>query len=363
MRSFLLSQLKNLSIFRCRGVLQLPLFLPITLSVTSLLATSDDEQRVSLLECKMEKISSESVYSCRSGSRFASGRPVTSGYDLSAFVDLLYWKFYEGGGDYTVKSRVENACVGRMEKLSFEWEPGYRIGASYGFSDLWDFTGSFTRMKSDGDDDVHAPAGGELSMVSPYGVYGAVGSFREKLQFSLFNFEIGSSYFVSHSFYLRPHFGAQVAWIHQKFQASSSGYSAYNRFQNQFNGGGLRAGLDTKWFFDCHWNLVFNAAASALYGKCKVLMRNDSSGYITHIKANINRIVPSLQSLVGLCWETNFSEDNNHISLLLAYENNYWWRQNQLIRYENDLSDAPYGTRLSEDLGSQGLTFELSLFF
>ncbi len=339
------------------------LFFPIALSATSLFAVSNDEQRVSLLECKMEKVRGESVYLCHNGARFASGRPVTAGYNLSAFVDVLYWKFYDGGNDYSVKNNtVLPKIIGRMEKLNYEWEPGYRIGASYGFSDQWDFTVSLIRMKSDCDDEKHAPAGGALEPVSPYGVNGGFGGVRKNLKYSVFNFEMGSSYFVSRSFYLRPHFGAQAAWIHQKIHSSSSGNSVYNRFQNQFNGGGLRLGLDTKWFFDSHWNFVFNAATSALYGKFNVSMR-DNSTTTSHIGADISRLVPSVQSLAGLCWEMNFAEDNNHISLLLAYENSYWWRQNQLVRFENNLRAPSYGSRMSEDLGMQGLTFDLTLFF
>ena len=89
----------------------------------------------------------------------------------------------------------------------------------------------------------------------------------------------------------------------------------------------------------------------------------DCLPFMNHIAADINRIVPSVQSLLGLCWEMNFAEDQNHISVLLAYENSYWWRQNQLIRLEKTRATPPYGTRLSEDLGSQGLTFDVSLFF
>jgi hypothetical protein len=336
----------------------------LTLTAASLSADSNNEERLSLLECKMQKVRGESVYPCRNGARFASGRPVTCGYNLSAFAEVLHWRFYEGGNDYTVKNTtVLPRILGRLEKVNFEWETGYRFGASYGFSDQWDFTSSYTYMKSDGDDEEWAPAGGELEPVSPYGVNGAGGSVSANLKYSVFNFEMGSSYFVSRSFYLRPHFGAQGAWIHQKLRASSSGYSVYNRFQNNFSGGGLRIGMDTKWFFHRYWNLVFNASTSALYGKCKVSMRDNSTETATHIGADINRIVPSVQSLVGLCWEMNFAEDNNHISVMLAYENSYWWRQNQLVRLENSLSAPPYGTRLSEDLGSQGLTFDVTLFF
>ncbi|MBF8262680.1 MAG: mOMP-like family protein [Parachlamydiales bacterium] len=336
----------------------------LTLSAASLLADSNYEERVNLLECKMQKVRGESVYACRSGARFASGRPVTCGYNLSVFGDVLYWRFYEGGNDYTVKnSTILPGVDGSMEKLYFEWETGYRLGLSCGFSDQWDMTANYTHMKSDGDDEEHAPAGGELEFVSPFGVNGANGGVSAILKYSVLNLEMGSSYFVSRSFYLRPHFGAQAAWIHQKMIASSSGNSVYNRFQNNFTGGGLRIGMDTKWFFHRYWNLVFNASTSALYGECQVSMRDNSTSTVTHVGADIHRIVPSVQSLVGLCWEMNFAEDNNHISLLLAYENSYWWRQNQLVRFENSLIQPPYGTRLSEDLGSQGLTFDVTLFF
>lgn len=336
----------------------------LTLATFSLFADLSREERISLLECKMKKVQNETVYPCRNGARFASGRPVTSGYDLSVFGDVLYWKFYEGGNDYSIKNTtVLPSISGRIERLNFDWETGYRIGASYGFSDQWDFTAAFTRIKPDGDDAIEAPSLGELEPMSPQGVAGANGSVETHLKYSLLNFEIGSSYFASHSFYLRPHFGAQGAWIHQKLFTKASLHSINNRFLNFFNGGGLRGGVDSKWFFQKHWNLVVNASASLLYGKFNVSMRNDSTITTSHVGADVHRLVPSFQSLIGLCWETNFAEDCNHLALLLAYENAYWWRQNQLVRFENSLSSPSYGTRLSEDLGAQGLTFNMTLFF
>jgi hypothetical protein len=337
----------------------------LTLSAASLFADANLDQRVSLLECKMNKVRGESVFPCRNGARFAMGRPVTTGYNLSAFIDVLYWRFYQGGNDYAVKNTTHAPqYLGYTEKLNFEWEPGYRLGASYGFRDGWDFVASYTSMKSDGDDTEDTPPTGELDPMSPFGITGTYGSAREKLKYSVLNFEMGSSYFLSRSFYLRPHFGLQGAWIHQKMKSNTLGYAVSNRFQNYFNGGGLRAGMDSKWFFHRNWNLVFNASCSALYGKCKVSMREGDATTITaHIGADVSRIYPAAHTLVGLCWEANFAEDNNHLALTMAYETNYWWRQNQLVRLENNLASPPYGTRFSEDLGSQGLTFDFSLYF
>jgi len=340
------------------------LLFPLAVSATSVMALSNQEQRLSMLECKMQKVRGESVYECRNGAKFASGRPLTTGYNLSAFVDLLYWKFYQGGNDYAVNDdTVTRNISGSMKKFNFEWEPGYRIGASYGFSDQWDFTVSFAHMNTDSDVTKKAAAGGELEPVSPFGVAGANGFVEQRLKYSVFNFEMGSSYFVSRFLYLRPHFGAQGAWIHHKMRSSSSQYSVFNRFQNEFNGGGLRLGFDTKWFFAGQWNAVFNAAASALYGTSNVLMRENSTAGSYHIAADVSHVIPSVQSLIGLCWERNFDGDANHIALLLAYENTYWWRQNQFVGFENLPEIPPSGTRLSEDLGSQGLTFDFTLFF
>ncbi len=335
----------------------------LTLSAASLFADANLDQRVSLLECKMNQVRGESVYKCRNGAKFASGRPVTTGYNLSAFADVLYWKFSEGGNDYTINNGTfAPTMVGHVKGLKFEWETGYRIGASYGFSDRWDFTASYANVKPDGDA-REAVLVGELNPMSPYGVNGSSGTASWKLKYSILNFEMGSSYFSSRSFYLRPHFGLQGAWIHQKMVASSTGASIYNRFQNNFSGGGLRTGMDSKWFFHRYWNLVFNASASALYGNVKVTMRDNSTAALARTRADVSRLVPAAHTLLGLCWEMNFAEDNNHISLMMAYETNYWWRQNQLVRLENNLVSPPYGTRLSEDLGSQGLTVDFTLFF
>jgi hypothetical protein len=77
-------------------------------------------------------------------------------------------------------------------------------------------------------------------------------------------------------------------------------------------------------FFHRYWNLVFNTSASALYGKCKVMMRDDSSVTTTYVGADNQSTCSCRPIFGGIMWERNFAEDANHISLLLAYENTYW---------------------------------------
>ena len=62
------------------------------------------DQRVSLLEKRMNKVHNDSVYQPQERRPFCFGPPVTCGYNLSASVDVLYWRFYEGGNDYRLNS-------------------------------------------------------------------------------------------------------------------------------------------------------------------------------------------------------------------------------------------------------------------
>jgi hypothetical protein len=53
---------------------------------------------------------------------------------------------------------------------------------------------------------------------------------------------------------------------------------------------------------------------------------------------------------------------------MLAYENQYWWRQNEMLKFNNVTSGAlPPGPndleRASEDLGVQGITFNIRFDF
>ena len=332
----------------------------IALSASTVFAADLDE-RVAMLECKMSRVCQDSPSCCNSGARFAAGRPVTSGYDWSAFGDALYWKFYEGGTDYAIKNYSTLPTEsGRMERLSFDWYTGYRIGFTAGFADHWDVLVSYTHLKPEAKDSEKAPAGGELNEVSPFFISGSSGKAEAFLKYSVLNVEIGSSYFSSRSFYLRPHFGAQGAWIHQKMKAFFS--DNINSTQNNFSGGGLRTGMDSKWFLWHNWSFVCNGALSALYGPCKVTM-HEQSPVDSQTSDDIHLIVPAAQMFLGLCWEANFAQDANHIALTLGYEANYWWRQNQLVRFENGAGQPPYGTRISEDLSAQGLTFDFSLYF
>ena len=332
------------------------------------------EKQVSLLECKMKSARTETVYDCRAGARFANGRPVYCGWGVWATGDVLYWKAFQGGTDYAYTSNTPASqwMLGTIHKANYEWEAGYRLGLSYSWPyDNWDLAALYTSIDPTAEGSAKAPIQGNLGMLfnAPDLATALNGSTKWKTNYSTFDFELGRSFFVSKYLYLRPHFGLRSAWIHQKAKANFSflGGTEQVRNRNDFDGAGLRLGGDGKWFLDSHWNFNLATSASMLYGKFKVKnFRKVYTGvrptYQLKETGDCYKTVPAAQMALGFGWETIFAEERCHIALNVAYELNYWWRQNQMMNFETSQTN-PYGTRYSDDLGFHGVTGDIQLSF
>lgn len=329
-------------------------------------SNADVESKVSLLECKMKAARDDTGYDCRSGARFASGRPFLNSYGLWVTGDVLYWTAYEGGTDIAYSSNNLVNINGRARPIQFEWDVGYRIGAGWVTpTDNMEISALFTRVEPEGEFNMNAPAGGRVvSMIIPDDQSAQNATATWNLKYSTLDFEFGRSYFLSRYFYLRPHFGSRTAWIRQNgnYTFTTPG-SISGHFRNDYVGSGLRLGTDSKWFFARHWNLFTGVSASTLYGKMKVgNATNATSLYALNVASTRRQIAVAAQTQIGLGWETSFSCDSNQIALNLGYELNYWWRQNQMPAFERVLS-SPYGMRRSEDLAFHGLTADIQLSF
>ena len=333
---------------------------------SSIWSDTDVESRVSLLECKMKAAHDNTVYGCRSGARFASGRPFLNSYGLWVTGDVLYWTAYEGGTDIALTNSTFIDLVGGVRPIQFEWQVGYRLGAGWVTPhDNMELSVLFTQVQPSGDFDMNAPLDGTVhSVLIPDDQDAQFATADWYVNYSTLDFEFGRSYFLSRYFYLRPYFGSRTAWIHQSAHATYSvPGQVYTHLRNDFTGSGLRLGTDSKWFFAKHWNLFMGASTSALYGKFKVENGvNETAVYASDHALTNRRVAIAAQTQLGLGWETNFSCDNNQIAINLGYELNYWWRQNQLPAFENVLS-SPYGVRRSEDLAFHGLTVDMQLAF
>jgi hypothetical protein len=157
------------------------------------------------------------------------------------------------------------------------------------------------------------------------------------------------------------------SWINQKSEASSyaprRGLGRPTRWveqhgENNFWGIGPKIGFAPRWFIDRNWHFFGSFAGSLLYGEFDIRIRNEVNGIEPPkaFKADLHQIAPTIQGALGVSWETNFLCDQYHIAINVAYEAQYWWRQNQLLSYLPQGEPTIVLRRLSEDLGFHGLT-------
>jgi hypothetical protein len=147
----------------------------------------------------------------------------------------------------------------------------------------------------------------------------------------------------------------RTTWIKQNLTAHYYFPIVSQAGKNDFWGIGPKAGVSTRWFVDSHWNFFGNCSGSLLYSSFDVRATTVvNTVTTTSLNGTHHRIVPTVQGAIGFGWEANFLSNHYHVAMNIAYEAQYWWRQNQLFNYTNIAE--PVLKRYGEDLGLHGLT-------
>ncbi|MBS0653664.1 MAG: MOMP family protein [Verrucomicrobia bacterium] len=348
----------------------------VCLSVITFADAQDLESRISNLEARMASISTQTALGSR-GARMASAAPQIDSYGYYVTADFLYWNLTEGGTDYALTDKKTPGDIpfkGKSKKIEFDWDPGFRVGVGYQLDehDGWDGLLNFTWFQTEESSHAHAPSEGALVPLWGFPFSNVAEKAKASWEFDFYtlDFELGRRYFVSKYLSVRPEFGLKSAWIYQHVKASfleitpSRTGNVQIRRKNNFWGIGPRAGVDATWFFDSHFSFFGTGSAALLWGDFDV--REKEQETIAHRKlinfnADFNAIVPTAQLLLGFQWEANFNDARNHFKILLGYEFQYWWRQNQMLEFENEGSFNP--DRYSEDVSLQGLTLDVRFDF
>lgn len=325
------------------------------------------DTRISKLETDMQKVRGKTEYG-NFGAKTASGNPQVDGYGFSIAADFLFWKLYEGGTDYLLKSKNHQLALpvkATLQHFNFDWEPGFKVSAGYLFEhDGWDTNLEYTYYKSHA---RHSSKGDFLfPLVGNESLALSQAKGRWHVFFQNLNFLLGRNYFVSKSLSLHPLFGITSAWIDQHryfhFTATSTEQITL-KSRNDFWGIGPHLGLDTKFYLGKNFSIYGNVSGSLLWGDFHVNEKeaNKTAGLtFYHLHDDLHRMVPNGAFALGLSYETSFSEDFYHLSVKAGYENQYWFRQNQLPLF--DVNGNAFH-RVSDDLSMQGLTVEARLDF
>lgn len=261
----------------------------------------------------------------------------------------------------TTATTVPNEVDSRVKNLHPNWNVGFRLGVGYVLPcDCWGIAVNWTHF------DSHTHHTFEESFVTPTtGLTG--GSFltpafgrtdfnvsddtgideteaRWKLHLDLVDVELGRPVCISQCLTLRPHIGIRAAWVKQSFDieydtistdAISSLLSEVD-LKCDYEGVGLRGGLDTIWDLGCGMSLYGSAAASVLWGHFNVKSEtfyNDPENlgafFDVEQKDDFCGCRAVTDAAIGLRWRSCFCGDSVALTVNVGWEHHLFFNQNQ----------------------------------
>lgn len=336
---------------------------------------SGDTHRIKALEEQMNEVYTNTTRDTF-GAKAAIARPQLDNYRLYVSGDALYWKAFEGGKDYAdVANAISPPMEGTTKRVDFDWAPGFRAAIGYRTAhDGWDLVGHYTWFFDKGHSDVEAPPsegasphGGVTSLFYTFADnHGLIAESWADVHFQEGDLSLQKSYFLSRQFSLAWTAALRSVWINQSAKDFSYSPRAGGQLsrtlelngKNDFWGIGPKMGFATTWFIDRNWHFFGSFAGSLLYSEFDVRIKTEENGFDPpkYFKADLHQISPTVQASIGMGWEMNFLCDHYHIALNVAYETQYWWRQNQFFSYLPASGTSIILKRLSDDLGFHGLT-------
>lgn len=327
------------------------------------------EEKIAQLETEMRSVGGQTA-SGNYGAKTASASSQIDGYGFFVTADFLWWKLYEGGTDLFFRQKENanhRALHGRIKRYDFDWEPGFKAGLGYLFDqDDWDLFADITGYST------HAHTHNKANFPVFFSLPGVTSSPALKVDacwhVNYYNAHLvlGRNFFVSKYLSLHPMFGLALAWIdqHQKIdRVGKEGEFIVLKSRNRFAGLGPHFGFVTHYFFNRHYSLYGNISGGLLWGDFHV--REKEGEVNPHLcwyneRSSLHRMVPNVGFSLGAAWETVFAKNHAHAMIKAGYENQYWWRQNQLPLFDSASLDFE---RKAEDLELQGLTVEFRLDF
>lgn len=294
------------------------------------------------------------------------------------FGDLLYWHADVDHADWAFKNNNTSSALitGPNHELNFNWSFGFRVGLGANIDyDKWDTNIYYSWFKTRNSNSLKTSgvqfAEDLFGLASPF----SKGKINWTIHYSILDWELGRWFYVSEQLALRPHIGLKGGWISQNvnehFTRTNTHY--HSKTRNRFGGVGAAGGINTTWNFytlcSHYFGFFGDFAGAIMYGRFNVNHReNGAIGATSHTgfkptKLNRNLMVPMVQAIFGLSWDSGFNCDRYHFGIRLGYEFQYWFRQNQMLIGETVSSGLVNYHRSAGDLGLQGLTLDFKFDF
>lgn len=307
-----------------------------------------------------------------------SARPQKRVCNVDCFADVLYWHPSEFIDWAYVLVQQTNSGSATYKALSFEWELGFRAGVGYNMGhDRWDTQFYYTHYEADTSDSAHSSTGGIYSAFLGNKTQSPLlpqtyqrAKIKWNLNYNIFDWDLGRSYFVSKSLVLRPLVGLKGGWIDQSLHSKwytdnlfdlGIRLGAKENLKNEFAGIGPKGGFTSKWILgkSSSWffSLFGDFSAAYLWGDWEVkdhfIDIYDQKDTVKVPKRRFGSLV--VQAFMGVGFDVNFRHDRSHFSCKAGWEVQDWFDQYQIF-------DNGTGAHMN-DLILQGLTVDMRLDF
>ena len=305
------------------------------------------------------------------------------GWDMWVTGSFIYWqakeKGLELGYEFNRKtSDTENVVKYDTLNMEFDYLPGFKVGAGFSMCrDDWTLYLEYTRLN--GKNTFKKELATEDNYLASSWDPASLGQFltprfnslsaKWKLDYNIFDLELGRPYYLGKKVIFKPHFGLRGGWIDQNYDIKEI-YSTTNVVYNWATQDswviGPRAGLVTDWIIGCDFRIFGNAAASLLYQDFDISKKThsyDSDVLRTNFKTQEKQsyITPNVELGLGLGYGSYFWNNEWYFDLAVGYDFHYIWNQNMMRHLNDELKNE-----LDTDAGNlmmHGLTVSARLDF
>lgn len=311
---------------------------------------------------------------------------VENGWNLFLNTEFLWWVAKEDGlyyaqggfrGNHTsLPPKPKPSFNGHLQKVKPHFRPGFRIGIGGNMAyDEWDIFLNWTWFKSNARDSskghlltlwAHPEPKNHHSKNSTAEARSAHALWA--LHFNVLDLEMGRSFWVGRHFALRPFLGIRGAWIDQHLKIhyrykTTPGTKGNIKAVSDFEGGGVRAGLDMRFALLKGWSFYGIASASMLYGfyDCDFHDRWNSTR-VGESRDGFHNAASTAQLALGLRWDTYVHKDRYHFGLYAGWEQNIWFGINKMNHFFHNLSEGNL-EQMNGDLSLSGGTFGIRFDF
>lgn len=345
--------------------------------------------------------------------------------------DTIYWTACQEGLTYGSETRAQT--IGdtgsltefhtKKKHLHQRWDFGWRFGLGYQSPCCWDVGLTWTNF----DTDMHAkheeavnqnqwftPAWGGIAALGllddqllggniepPFGFPVDEAWAHWKLRLNLIDLEIARDYCVNSCLTLRPHIGVRGASINERYEIEYEVFGSTFvppfsiipstppplrqqagpalvidklHLSNDFEGAGIRGGLETTYDLGCGLSLYGGVAASLLYGETEIKTKERllngpdlSSDVFEMIQKDREcgcRAITDAE--LGIKW--TFCCYNRIIVSKLGWEHHFYFNENQFEKFTNyngtdNAATDRFPNVLHGNLSIQGIVWTARIYF